>query len=314
MPGRPRLAVSACLLGQRVRHDGAHKHDCYVTDALGAHFELVPVCPEVGIGLGVPRAPIRLVRTPSGLRARGVHDDAQDVTAALERFGIQSAAELGDVVGGVLKANSPSCGLLRVKVYDVAGRRAGHGRGIHAAALAAARPDLPLEEEGRLAEPALREAFLDRVYTRMRWRDLLRTDLTPAGLADFHDRHAALLRAHNRAGARRLGRHVAEAGRSGMTGVGPAYIAKCMQVLARPATVRSHTAVLQHLADRLGPSLGAGDRAELADRIEAYRAGRAVRAVPLALLRRLAARHPRLRLARQVYLEPLPPALGHGAF
>lgn len=314
---RPRLAVSACLLGEAVRYDAGHRHDRYVTGALGAHFELVPVCPEVGIGLGVPRPPIHLVRDRAGVRARGVRDGALDVTDALADFGARTAARLGGVVGYVLKKNSPSCGLYRVPVRAGAGGPAPgpdrHGRGIHADAVARALPALPMEEEGRLRDPRLREAFLDRVYAYARWQALCAEGLTPAGLVAFHTRHKYLLLAHNQAGARRLGPLVAGAGRADLALLGPLYLGECMQTLARPASVQSHANVLMHLAGYLKRALDREDRAELAASIDGYRTGAVTRDAPLALLRHHFRRHPHPWVQDQVYLHGLPPDLVHVA-
>lgn len=311
MSARPRLAVSTCLLGEPVRYDAGHKHCRYVTDVLGAHFELLPVCPEVGIGLGVPRSPIHLVRTAAGVRARGVDDPALDVTDALARFGRRTAARLADVSGYVLKSRSPSCGLARVKVRDERGNASGHGRGVHAQAVIEALPALPVEEEGRLADAALREAFLDRVYAYARWQALGAQGITAGAIVAFHAAHKYLLHAHNQAGARRLGRLVADAGRADPQALGRAYLEGCMDTLARPATRRSHANVLMHLAGYLKRALDAGDRAELAACIADYRTGAVGRAAPLGLLRHHFRRHPHPWVGEQVYLHGLPPDLLH---
>jgi uncharacterized protein YbgA (DUF1722 family)/uncharacterized protein YbbK (DUF523 family) len=306
---RPRLAVSACLLGEPVRYDAGHKRSRYVTDVLGAHFELVPVCPELGIGMGVPRPPIHLVRTAAGLRARDVHDPQRDVTDALAGFGRRTAAQLADVSGYVLKSRSPSCGLARVRIRDEAGNPSGYGRGVHAQAVTEALPALPMEEEGRLAHGPLREAFLDRVYAYARWQAQCTPGATARALVAFHTAHKYLLHAHNQAAARRLGALVADAGRADPRAIGRAYLEGCMEALARPATRRSHANVLMHLAGYLKRALDAGDRAELAACIADYRTGAVARDAPLALLRHHFRRHPHPWAGEQVYLRGLPPEL-----
>ena len=132
---RIRLAISSCLLGQEVRYDGGHKRDAYLVGTLGRYFEFVPVCPEVAIGLGVPRAPIRLVGRPGTARAVGRQDPSLDVTAKLAAYGRKMGRALDDVSGYVLKSRSPSCGIERVPVYD--GDKARPGRGIYADAFLA---------------------------------------------------------------------------------------------------------------------------------------------------------------------------------
>ena len=128
IPARLRLGVSACLVGQAVRYDGGHKRDGFVADLLAQHFDLLPVCPEVAIGLGIPRAPIRLVHTERGVRVRGVRDPDLDVTDALDGVAAQQAAQAAALCGFVLKKNSPSCGMERVKTYTETGMP--HGRAL----------------------------------------------------------------------------------------------------------------------------------------------------------------------------------------
>lgn len=161
---RIRLGVSACLLGQQVRYDGGHKRDRWVADVLSEHFELIPVCPEVAIGLGTPRAPIHLTGPTQALRAVGVRDGTPDVTDRLAGFGRRMAGELAGISGYVFKSNSPSCGVERVPVHDDAAVRAREGRGIYAAEVMGALPSLPIADERHLGDPALRQDFIERVY------------------------------------------------------------------------------------------------------------------------------------------------------
>lgn len=159
-PPRLRIGVSSCLLGQKVRYNGGHKRDNWIARTLARHFELVPICPEVAIGLGVPRAPIQLVRRGNRVRAVGVDDDSLDVTRALTRYGRDMGRALDDLCGYVFKAHSPSCAMAGVAV------RGAHGKthaGLYAYALMKARPGLPVEDEDRLRDPAVRAQFLARV-------------------------------------------------------------------------------------------------------------------------------------------------------
>lgn len=170
---RIRVAISSCLLGQPVRYDGAHKHNSYITETLGQFFEFVPFCPEVAIGLGVPRPPIRLVAVGRhGLRARGIKDASLDVTDQLAAYAETVAAKLANVSGYILKKDSPSCGMEGVKVYSARGKPSGSASGLYAAALMAQLPELPCEEEDRLMDPCLCESFIERVLAYHRWQQL----------------------------------------------------------------------------------------------------------------------------------------------
>jgi uncharacterized protein YbgA (DUF1722 family)/uncharacterized protein YbbK (DUF523 family) len=303
---RLRLGVSACLLGQRVRYDGGHKRDDFVADVLGAQFDLVPTCPEVAIGLGVPRAPIRLVRMAGGVRVRGVRDAALDVTDALDAEAARVSGEQPNLCGYVLKKNSPSCGMECVKVHTEAGRPDGRASGAFAAGLMARRPLLPVEEEGRLNDPALRENFIERVFAYARWQALLAAGASSAALVDFHSRHKYQLLAHNQAAYRRLGPLVAGAGRRPSDELLAQYGAQFMAALGRHASVGGHVHVLQHLAGYLKDGLDDADRAELHEAIDAYQQRRGPRLVPLTLLRHHLRRAPHPWATAQTYLNPDP--------
>lgn len=305
-PVRLRLGVSACLLGQTVRYDGGHKRDGFVADVLAEHFELVPTCPEVAIGLGVPRAPIRLVQTATGIRVRGVRDADLDVTDALDAESARVHRAEPDLCGYVLKKNSPSCGLERVKTYTEAGMPHGRAPGAFAVGLVARAPLLPMEEEGRLNDPTLRENFIERVFAYARWRALTAAGASGADLVDFHARHKYQLLAHNQAAYRRLGQLVAGAGRRPADDLLAQYGAQFMAALGRHASIGSHVNVLQHLAGHLKDRLDDADRAELHEAIAAYQQRRAPRLVPLTLLRHHLRRLPRPWAAAQTYLNPDP--------
>jgi uncharacterized protein YbgA (DUF1722 family)/uncharacterized protein YbbK (DUF523 family) len=305
MPELPRLrlGVSACLLGQPVRYDGGHKRDGFVADLLGAHFDLQPLCPEVAVGLGVPRRPIRLVQTAAGLRVRGVHEPALDVTDALDGEAARVSRDLPDLCGYVLKKDSPSCGMARVKTYNEAGLPTGRASGAYAAGLMARQPLLPVEEEDRLGDPALRENFIERVFAYARWQALTASEVTGAALVDFHSRHKYQLLAHNQAAYRRLGPLVARAGRRPAPQLLQQYSREFMAALARPASVGNHVNVLQHLAGYLKDALDPGDKTGLLAAIDAYQAHRAPLLVPVTLLRHHLRRHPQPFAARQTYLD-----------
>jgi len=304
-----RIGISSCLLGQAVRFDGGHKRNNYVIDTLGRHFEFVPVCPEVAIGLGTPRQPVRLVGDTRRLRAVGTKDPTLDVTAALADYGRTKADELHDLSGYILKRGSPSCGMERVKVYAGHGSPGRHGVGVYARAIMEQLPALPVEEEGRLMDPVLRENFIQRVFVYHRWQSLAASGLTAAKLVQFHTRHKFIILAHDERRYRQLGRLVAKVGTEDLNTLAARYLMQLMQALGQRATRKRHSNVLLHLAGYLKQRLDAGDKAELLALIEAYRAGRIPLVVPVTLFKHYLRRLPDPYLGRQHYLAPHPEAL-----
>ena len=247
---KPRIAISACLTGHSVRYNGGHKASDLCRMQLEEHFDWLPVCPEVAIGLGVPRDPIRLVGDPSRPEVVGTRNPGMDLTGPLRSYGEQMAAELDDICGYIFMQKSPSCGLERVKVYQDNGHPAFHsGRGVYAQAFCARRPDLPVEEEGRLHDPVLRENFISRVYAYADWQRLLAEGLSRGALVRFHSRYKYLLMANNPQAYRSLGRLL-----GGMSkdddpqSIGPRYFSQLMQALRRCASRGTHCNVLQHLS------------------------------------------------------------------
>jgi uncharacterized protein YbbK (DUF523 family)/uncharacterized protein YbgA (DUF1722 family) len=305
------IGVSACLLGERVRYDGGHKRNAFLLDELASNVRFVPLCPEVGIGLGVPRETIRLVRDGDEVRLLG--SAGVDHTAAMRRW---AAAVMGglreqDLSGFVLKKGSPSCGLERVRVWDEGFQRPSRpGRGVFAQALVDAMPELAIEEEGRLHDPGLREHFVDRVFAHARVRDFFAGRWTAETLIRFHSAEKAALMAHDGEAARRLGRLVAGQRRLERGRLARSYRALHGAAYARPATPGRQANAIMHLAGHLKGGLGSCDRQELREAIDDYRMGLVPVAVPLALL----SRH--LRAAgsewarSQTYLRPYPKELG----
>lgn len=161
---RPRVAVSSCLLGQPVRYDGEHKRNACITDLLSAYFDWLPVCPEVGIGMGVPRPPIQLVKQGDGVHALGREDANMNVTRTLQAYAQQVSDQLVGVSGYICKSRSPSCGLTDTELFSPDGTLIGKTTGVFAAKLQILFPDLPLIDEIALAEPSLRDAFVQRVH------------------------------------------------------------------------------------------------------------------------------------------------------
>ncbi|HHM05603.1 MAG TPA: DUF1722 domain-containing protein [Gammaproteobacteria bacterium] len=301
-----RLGVSSCLLGHAVRYDGHHKADAYILGTLARVFELVPFCPEVAAGLGVPRPPVRLSGDPSAPRARGVDDPGLDVTAALRQYGRDTARRLGDINGFIFKSRSPSCGMAGVKLYPDCGPPRPRGVGLFAREIMAARPLLPVEEEERLGDPLLRENFIERVFAHRRWQALLAGRLSAARLLDFHAVHKLALMAHGPGCFRELGRLLAGAGRQPVRTVAADYGVRFMAALTHRATRKRHTKVLRHILGCFKKKLDRDDVAELLEVIDAYRLGELPLLVPVALFRHHLRRHHHPYLARQTYLNPEP--------
>lgn len=304
--GKIRIGISSCLLGAEVRFDGGHKRDAYINGTLSRYFEFVPVCPEVAIGLGTPRQPIRLVRHGNGIRVRGVKDPEVDVTDALRELGEAKAAALSDISGYLFKRGSPSCGMERVKVYTEKGMPVASSPGAYASAFMDARPLVPCEEEGRLGDPVLRENFIERVFVYRRWQELLAGGLTAHKLVAFHTDHKFQVLAHNQSAYRRMGRLVSRAGSASLEEIAGAYVAELMAALERKASRRGHVNVLQHLLGFVSKSLDSEDRAEMLELIEQYREGVVPLIVPITLLKHHFRRHPNEYVQRQHYLSPHP--------
>jgi len=302
-----RIGISTCLLGEPVRYDGGHKRDRYLTDTIGEMVEFVPVCPEVELGLGTPRPAIRLQEV-GGLVRLLCPDRDEDLTARMDEFArkrIRALAKLG-LSGYILKSKSPSCGMERVKLYRERGAPLRTGRGRFAAALMEAITDLPVEEEGRLNDPVLRENFFERVFARKRLDDFFAGRWTIGGLVALHTREKATLRAHDPAAYRRLGRLVADAKTLGRRELEAAYRREQFEAMRKRATRRKHTDVLQHLAGHLKKRATDGERRALADEIHDYREGLIPRIVPLTVLRHLARRLEITYVLEQHYLSPDP--------
>ena len=309
MPNLPiekiRIGVSSCLIGERVRYDGDHKRDAFIADTLGAAFELVPVCPEVAIGMGVPRPRIRLVGDPHRPRALGVEDVGLDVTAPLTAFGRRMALELDDVGAYIFKSRSPSCGPVRVKVYQHGKARA-QGIGLYAREIISRQPLLPVEDEARLVEPMWRDNFIERIFAYRRWQQLSASEFTPAALMEFHACHKLSLMAHGAVYYRMLGRLVAEAKGRRPVQVLEEYGAVFMAAMKRPATRKRQVNVLQHIMGYLKKHIDHDDKAELFEMIEAYRLGVLSLIAPQTLLRHHFRRFPHPYVEKQVYLYPDP--------
>lgn len=309
-PLRIPIGISDCLTGSPVRFNAGHKHSPLCTEQFGQWFDLVPFCPEMAIGLGTPRQPVRLVGEPSAPRAIGTRDAALDVTSKLLDYGDAVAAEHPELCGFILMQKSPSCGMERVKVYQDNGQPAPQtGSGLFAQALMRANPLLPVEEEGRLNDPVLRENFITRVMVTAAWKQLRAEGLIRSQLIEFHARHKYLLLAHNPAAYRRLGRMLANLAEGDFEQLASDYFADLIMSLKSKASRRSHSNVLEHIAGHFKRSLAGHERSELRDLIGQYRLGMVPLVVPITLLKHHLLNHPDAYLDRQTYLQPYPAEL-----
>jgi uncharacterized protein YbgA (DUF1722 family)/uncharacterized protein YbbK (DUF523 family) len=302
-----KVGISACLLGAPVRFNGGHKQSHLCKDVLSQYFDYVSVCPEQAIGLGTPREPIRLVGETHNPRAVGTVNPELDVTDALTAYGQHTAAQLNDVCGFILMQKSPSCGMERVKVYQYSGHTAEHGGvGLFAAALMRTQPLLPIEEDGRLNDPVLRENFITRVFAYAQWQHLVSSGLSRKKLYDFHARYKYQLMANSPTDCTALGRLLASNPQLRLGIVATQYFSLFMSALKKIANRGSHTNVLQHISGYIKRSLDADEKRELQILISQYRSGIVPLIVPLTLLKHHFKRHPDRYIAEQVYLQPHP--------
>jgi uncharacterized protein YbgA (DUF1722 family)/uncharacterized protein YbbK (DUF523 family) len=305
-----RIGVSSCLLGEPVRFDGGHKRDNFLVNVFGPCIEWVPVCPEVEIGLGVPRETIRLERK-AGLVHLVAPKSNTDHTQTMRTFARRRLKELAreDLSGYVLKSKSPSCGMERVPVYDENGVPAKKGRGLFAAALLEQFGNLPVEEEGRLNDPALRENFIERVFAYNRLRGAFAGRWRPRDAVGFHTAHKFLLMAHSPKHYRSLGRLAADVKTAALKQFREQYENGFMSALRLHATVGKHANVLEHMLGYLSDHVDPDARKELLGIIEDYRRRLVPLVVPLTLIRHYVRQHKVAYLDGQVYLEPHPKEL-----
>ncbi len=305
-----RVGISACLLGQQVRFDGGHKRDRFLTDTLGQFVEWVPICPEVEAGFGTPREAMRLATTRDGLRLITVKTGV-DLTERMTKVVRRRTATLDQehLSGYIVKKDSPSCGIERVKVYNQHDVPSRTGVGLFASALRARFPHLPVEDEGRLSDPRLRDNFVERLFAYTRLQALFRSRWSLGRLVAFHTENKLTLMAHSVVAYRELGQLVATATRHERADVARRYTTGFMTALETIATTRKHTNVLQHMAGYFKTTLDAASRQELQATIEDYRLGLVPLVVPVTLIRHHV-RHTGVDyLAGQTYLDPHPKEL-----
>lgn len=300
------IGISACLLGERVRYDGGERFDPYINGTMADHLQFVPFCPEVAVGLGVPRSPIQLQLQGEVIRVVGVENKESDVTEPLHAYGKQVADEHEELCGYIFKARSPSCGMSNVTVYDEQGRIAASASGAYAYSLINKLPLLPVEEEGRLGDPGVRENFIQRVFIYHRAQQMKQAGLTPDGLQAFHADHKYLVMAHSQDAYKKMGRMLAEVSADNVKVLFCLYMEELMVAVRHPASRGGHVNVMQHLMGYLKNQLDSESKAELLELFERYEEGMVPLIVPLTLLRHHFRLHPHDYIARQYYLYPHP--------
>ncbi len=303
------IGISACLLGEEVRHNGGHKRDAYITGTLAQYFSFLSFCPEVGIGLGTPRPAIRLISSDRGIRAVGSKDSSLDVTEQLVTFSQAAFKKIAGFSGFILKRASPSCGMERVKVYNAKNMPDPVGSGIFAAEIMGRFPLLPIEEEGRLGDPNLRENFIKRVFIYHRWRTEYVETLTVQTLTEFHARHKLIFMSHDQNQSRALGKIAASANKDNLTSVADEYISLVMKTLKIIATRKNHVNVMQHIQGYLKKQLDGDDKQELVEVISRYHRGELPLIVPLTLLLHHFRKSPNEYIQQSWYINPYPEEL-----
>lgn len=305
------VGISACLMGEQVRFDGGHRRFAFAMDELAPFVHFEPVCPEMAIGLAAPRPALRLVKDQGGriaMRA-GKNPDDRDLTQAMEAFSVRQSRLMGHLSGYIVCAKSPSCGMERVRIYEQSGSRK-IGVGLFTQALMRQLPWLPVEEDGRLNDPQLRENFVARVFTLFEFNQLLQLPLTRGGLMAFHRRYKLLLLAHSQPLYRQLGPFVAAMDQWGsLEQFALEYRNRLMALLSNGATRTNHTNVLMHAQGYFRPHLTLKQRRELTLLIDRYRQGLQPLLAPITLLKHYMAEYPDAWLAQQRYFEPYPEAL-----
>jgi uncharacterized protein YbgA (DUF1722 family)/uncharacterized protein YbbK (DUF523 family) len=307
---QPLLGIGSCLAGNAVRYNGdTNKPNVYVRD-ICAHFDTQAFCPEMGIGLGVPRPPIHLVGSEDAVRIVDVKTHEHDYTDQIRAYARQVLDQAPRLCGYILVKGSPSCGYGRVKRYSREGQYlASDQNGIFAAALADADPLLPLEDDGRLNDPGLRESFVTRACAYHDWKTLLRQGLTVHRLIEFYTRYKYLVMAHHVPSYKALGPLLADAGRQPLQQLAAEFISALMAALTHRATRRSHSNVLFHIAAYLKRNISTTQRQRLSQLIEDYRTGKVPLIVPVTMLKHHFADHPNAYVDGQVFLNPYPDEL-----
>ena len=306
-----RLGISACLMGQNVRYNGGHTHDPFLTRTLGQYVDYVPVCPEVECGLPVPREAMRLVGDPANpilvTVKTGIDMTKQMKTWAKERL---DALQEENLCGFIFKSKSPSSGMERVKVYDANGVPSNSGVGIWARMFMDRFPLLPVEEEGRLHDPVLRENFIQRIFVFKRFQELRTKGIRRGGLVDFHTRHKLLIMAHSPSHYRAMGKWVADIKNQEHESLYDDYAALLNSAMCLRSTIAKNVNVLMHIMGYFKKQLSADEKQELLEIIDQFKNHYVPLVVPITLINHYVRKYQEPYLKTQVYLAPHPSELG----
>jgi len=302
------IGISACLVGEAVRFDASSKPSTFCIKELGNHVRYKSFCPEVAIGLPIPRKTIRQIQVDNLIQV-SQPDGSGNVTHALKQYGKKVAKLTSSMSGYVFCAKSPSCGMERVKVYSPQGNSLpANGVGVFAQEIMKANPLLPCEENGRLNDPVIRENFVARIYAYRRWQQLESTGVTKHKLMQFHSFYKYTLMSHDLVAYKQLGRLLAQSDIDEQR-MAQEYIAGFMSALTVKATRKKHANTLSHLQGYFSKKLTAIQRSELCQQINDYRLGLVPLLVPLTLIKHYLLLFPNQYLAQQAYLDPYPEAL-----
>ena len=302
-----RIGISSCLLGNEVRWNSGHKLDKYLTHTLGQFVEYVPVCPEVEAGFGVPRESFRLVGDPDTPRlitfkSKTDHTDRM-VTWAKKRV---RELEKEDLCGFIFKSDSPSSGMIRVKVYNEKGMPHKIGIGIFARAFMEHFPLIPVEDDGRLNNPLIRENFILQIFTMKRWRDNMARKPSMGNLVDFHTHNKLLILSHSQKHYRLMGKLVADGRKLPIKELYDQYQLLLMEALKLKTTIRKNTNVLQHLMGYFKKQLSGDEKQELLEIFGQYRNEHVPLIVPITLINHYVRKYDQPYLKQQTYLHPHP--------
>lgn len=304
------IGVSQCLLGEPVRFDGGHKRSRYITDYLSQYCEFLPICPEVAIGLGTPRQPIRLVATDSVTQVRGTRDTSLDVTHPLHEYAQSRRDDIAPLCGYIFMQKSPSCGVFSVKRYNNSGELIDNdGRGAFAEYITQQFPLLPVEEAGRLNDARLRENFITRVFAYADWRKQVEPNPSPKALLDFYSRYKYQVMAHHLPSYRAIGPLLANLKAAPIETICQRFIATFMHALSHKVTRKGNTNTLMHLRGYL-KNATPDEKAEISEVIEHYRVGLVPLVVPLTLLKHHLRKTDDPYLLQQTFWSPHPDAMG----
>jgi uncharacterized protein YbgA (DUF1722 family)/uncharacterized protein YbbK (DUF523 family) len=305
-PDTIQLGISSCLLGQEVRYDGGHKRSPFCTDSLNKFVSYIPICPEMGIGLGTPRPTIRLELNNQSIIAKC--QDGRDVTSELEDFCHQKAPQLEPLSGYIFCAKSPSCGMERVKIYRQNGYSQSDGIGLYARHIMQTYPSLPVEENGRLNDALLRENFITRLYAYHNWKTMLNEGISPASLIEFHSRYKYMLMAHHPHSYKELGLLLSDLS-ADIECIAKTYELKFMRALRHIATRKNQCNTLYHIHGYFKDKMTSRQRTELIKLIDDYRMGSLPVDAPLTMIKHYLNEHPNDYIAQQHYLIPHPPEM-----